>query len=73
MYNGEDYGEEIIGYDQYSNVTDILTRKGSGHRFKYEYDEFGNWTKKDIYSVIVGDIVIEKKIGTEIRNIEYYE
>ena len=73
LYNGEDDGEEIIRYDQYNNVTDILIRNGSGSRFKYKYDDFGNWIQKDIYKVIVGDTEIEKKIGTETRKIEYYE
>lgn len=84
QYNGRDDGEEIIKYDQYNNVVDIYVFSQNQsenkymwtenrYRFKYEYDNWGNWIQKDVYKVIVGDIEIEKKISTEIRKIEYYE
>ena len=84
LYNGYDNGYENIKYDQYNNVVDIYVssgnQSGSGnkchkkrYRFKYEYDDLGNWIQKDVYEVIVGDIEIEKKINTEIRKIKYYE
>ena len=72
--NGEYSNEENIEYDQYSNITAILYGdKKNGYRFKYSYDNSGNWIKKDIYKMIIGDIEIEKKVGTETRKIEYYE
>lgn len=84
QFNGIDDGEENIKYDQYNNVVDIyvFSRNQSEnenmwhkkrYRFKYEYDDLGNWIQKDVFEVIVGDIEIEKKVSTENRKIKYYE
>ena len=84
QFNGNDDGEETIKYDQYNDVVDIyvFSRNQSEnesmwhkkrYRFKYEYDDLGNWIQKDVYEVIVGDIEIEKKVSTETRKIKYYE
>ena len=42
-------------------------------KWKYEYDDIGNWTKATKFEVIKGDIEIEQEIESIIRKIEYYE
>ena len=41
--------------------------------WRYEYDEYGNWTKRERYEVIHGDIDIENLKDITTRKYEYYE
>lgn len=41
--------------------------------WRYEYDDHGNWTKRERYEVIHGDIDIENLKDITTRKYEYYE
>lgn len=62
-------------YDQFANVTRIVTRFPSGRtsvkRIDYLYDDRGNWTSKKSYSVY--DSGTDYETSKSIRVIEYYD
>lgn len=73
--------EILSSYDEFGNVVGLTMIRDKGksemsetnYKFIYQYDSNDNWTEKQIYNVVKGDIEIEDKICTVIRNINYYE
>lgn len=55
-------------YDNYKNIIEC-----AGTTYEYTYDSYGNWTKKQAYTISRGDIVVKHKEGNpETREITYY-
>ena len=55
-------------YDSHKNITEC-----GNTMYEYTYDSFGNWTKKQTYTISRGDIEVKHKEGNpETREITYY-
>ena len=65
-----------IKYDSYKNIAEYITTENSiikkNIRYVYNYDKNGNWISKVTYSIKQGNIEVKQKIGTETREITYF-
>lgn len=65
-----------IKYDSYKNIAEYITTENSiikkNIRYVYNYDKNGNWISKLTYSIKQGNIEVKQKIGTETREITYF-
>jgi|GEM_PF-5463662 hypothetical protein len=63
--DGSMYKSTTFTYDNYRNQTEYCENKEPCIHFKYEYDKYGNWTKR----IVIED---DKPIKYSTRRIEYY-
>ena len=74
------HNEDVIGtynltYNDFGYLTEYMENDGKTHfKWKYQYDDYGNWTKATKYKITEGeDIEFEEELNTITRKYVYYE
>jgi RHS Repeat. len=75
-YQYDSYGNLVkctVHYEEKNLMNDFIKKSTTEYyEWKYEYDFYGNWIKKELFEIKRNDIEVTEQILTTTRQISYY-